>query len=202
MRRSAKGACGRPSCCNGAMPVPSRPRRAAAALSTAAVLVALLAAGCGGDEAAKPEPGGERRVELAGGSATAPPSWNPLDDRSLALVEGGPDAALRRRDGTAILSVSRGDKPPAAIAEQQAKLLRELRPRVPDLLGLRAKEVRTEAGPARSFTVERGGPTGLTRVVVVPDGDSSFVLELAITSTEGEAAREAGRIIRSFKAED
>jgi len=201
MRRATKGASGRPSCCNAAVHAPSVPRRAVIATALALSL-ALAVAGCGGDSAAKPGPGGERRVDLAGGSATAPPAWNPLDAASLGLVEGGPDAALRRRDGTAILSVRRGEKPPAAIGEHQAKLLRELRPRVPDLLGLSAKEVRTEAGAARSFTVQRGGPTGLARVVVVPDGDGSFVLELAITSTEGPAAQEAGRIIRSFKAED
>jgi len=186
------------------MPVLFLPRRKApAALVVLCLCLAVVvAAGCGGDKPARPGPGGERRVELAGGSATAPPNWAPLNAANLALVEGGPDAALRRRDGTAILSVSRGDKPPGSIGEQQAKLLRELRPRVPDLIGLRAKEVRTEAGPARSFTVERGGPTGLARVVVVPAGDGSYVLELAITSTEGTAAREAGRIIRSFKADD
>lgn len=200
MRWFAKGALGRPSCCNGAVlrrSVLPRRRRAAAL----ALVLALSVAGCGGDDAPERGPGGERRIGLAGGTALVPPGWDKVNDANLALVEGSPDAALRRRDGTAILSVRRADKPPDAIGEQQAGLLRELRGRVPDLVGLSAEEVRTEAGTVRSFTVRRGGPTGLARVVVVPDGDESHVLELAITSTEGSAAGEAGRIIRSFRTD-
>jgi hypothetical protein len=169
---------------------------AVAALSVA--LAGGAAAGCGGKKAAAPGPGGERQIALAGGSATVPPSWEPLDKANLALVEGAPDAGLRRRDGTAILSVRRGDKPAEALGVQEAKLLGDLRPRVPGLRGLRAADVQTRAGRARSFVVEHDGPTGLARVVVVPDGDQSYVLELAITSTAGTSAREAGRIIRSF----
>ncbi len=163
-----------------------------------AVVACCVLAGCGGADKVAPVPKGEHRVDLAGGTATTPDGWDKITDANLQLVEGAPDAALRRRDGTAILSVRRGDEQPAAIGEQQAKLLRELRPRVPDLQGLRATEVRTAAGLARSFTVLRGGPTGLARVVTIPDGDRSYILELAITSTQGTAAKEAGRIIRSF----
>lgn len=172
-------------------------RRPLALVSLAA---ALAAGGCGADgakQSTQQEPG-DATVKRNGVSFLVPPTWEALDSNALGLVEGSPIAAARRRDGTAILTVRKAGPVPARIAAAERVLRAGLTRRVPDLRSIDGRTIRTAAGPGFSFTLTSEGASALARVVEIPHGRGSYVLELALQADAGTSAREAGRMIRSF----
>lgn len=162
-----------------------------AALAALAVVAAL--AGCGGADTP-----GDTRVKTAGVSFDVPPTWEVVNGDALALVEGGPDAALRRKDGTAILTITKSKDAPTGLGPAGVALQKRLARAVPDLRAVEGSEVRTRAGKAYSFKLVRDQPEGPARVVEIPSGGGSYVLELSLQPRADKAAGEVGRIVRSF----
>jgi hypothetical protein len=161
----------------------------------AAALVALLfvLAGCGGADTP-----GDTRISTKGVSFDVPPTWELVNPQSLALVEGDPDVAVRRKDGSAILTMKRASKVPDDLGAAGLALRTTLRRSVPDLRAVRGAKLKTRAGDAFSFLLLRDMPEGPARVVEVPSGDGSWMLELSLTARAATAAREVDRIVKSF----
>jgi hypothetical protein len=162
-------------------------------ISLAAIAMSAALAGCGG--AGKP---GDTRITTAGVSFDVPPTWEVVNGDALALIEGDPDAALRRKDGSAILTITKSDDRPTGLGPAGVALQRRLARAVPDLHAVQGSEVRTRAGKAYSFKLVRDQPEGPARVVEVPSGSGSYVLELSLQPRAVKAAGEVGRIVRSF----
>lgn len=169
-------------------------------LAVLTLAAALAAGGCGSDAAkqSRQQQPGDRTAKRDGVSFLVPPAWEALNANELGLVEGSPIAAARRRDGTAILTVRKAGPVPGKIAAAERALRASLTHRVPDLRSIDGRAIRTAAGPGLSFTLVSAGASGLARVVEIPHGKGSYVLELALQPNAGTSAREAGRMIRSF----
>jgi hypothetical protein len=161
---------------------------------TLAALAAVAAlAGCGGADTP-----GDTRVKTAGVSFDVPPTWEVVNGDALALIEGSPAAALRRKDGSAILTITKSNDAPKGLGPSGVALRRRLSHAVPDLRAVEGSEVKTRAGKAYSFKLVRDQPEGPARVVEVPSGSGSYVLELSLQPRADKAAGEVGRIISSF----
>jgi hypothetical protein len=167
------------------------PRRPFAAAALAAL--ALAAAGCGGADTP-----GDTRISTGGVSFDVPPTWELVNPQTLALIEGDPAVAVRRKDGSAILTMTRAGKLPADVGAAGIALRARLQRSVPDLRGVRGTKFTTRAGSAFSFLLVRDMPEGPARVVEVPSGDGSWMLELSLTARAATAAEEVDRILRSF----
>jgi hypothetical protein len=159
----------------------------------AALLTTAALAGCGGSDTP-----GDTRVKTAGVSFDVPPTWELVNEETLALVEGDPDAAVRRKDGSAILTITKGARVPDHLDPAGVALQRSLQKSVPDLRALKGSTVKTRTGTAFSFDLVRDRPDGPARVVLVPAGDGSWVLELSLQPRAEKARAETARIVRSF----
>src|SRR6478672_1206157 len=115
-------------------------------ISLAALALTAALAGCGGADTP-----GDTRVKTAGVSFDVPPTWEVVNGDALALVEGDPDAALRRKDGSAILTIKKSDVVPKGLGPSGVALQRSLARAVPDLRAVQGSEIKTRAGKAYSF---------------------------------------------------
>ena len=159
----------------------------------AALALAAVLAGCGGSGGS-----GATRVDTAGVSFDVPKEWELVNPETLALVEGDPDAAIRRKDGSAIVTIKKQAPVPGTLGGAGTALQRRLQKSVPDLRALRGSTVRTRAGKAFSFELVRDNPDGPARVVVVPAGTDSWSLELSLQPRADKAKAEMAQIVSSF----
>jgi hypothetical protein len=142
--------------------------------------------------------GGAVKVADQGFALEYPKTWKPVSKEELAQFPGAPVLVLERQGNSGLFIVRRESK--AAPTEQSFgdELDREISDRVPDYKPGTVTTVDTAAGSAFYFSYARTTAGTANSIVVVPDGDASFVLESTSAANDRDAAKDIAAMIGSF----
>ena len=127
-----------------------------------------------------------------------PETWTPISKDELALFPGSPQLVLEREGNSGLFVVRRESKAAPTKKSFGDELDKEIGDRVPDYEPGTVRTVNTAAGPAFYFSYARTQAGTANSIVVVPDGNSSFVLESASAAKDRDAAKDIAAMIGSF----
>ena len=183
-----------------AEPAKRRRRRPGKRFVVAVVALAVLAAGAfflvrtiagDGAETVKDPSGASFKLNV-------PEGWQSAGDKELARVEGKPLALVRRKDGLGFVIVRREGAAPKSFEAFTRQLDREFKQRIPDFQRRSVRTFEVAAGPAFFYSYIRKKQGTANSVVIVPNGERSYVLTGVVRGGKKEAARELAQIIVSF----
>jgi hypothetical protein len=181
--------------------LPARPRRrrisrgSVAALVLLAVVAAalgLLAGRSGGGS--PPHAHARAWIYTAGDhsfSISYPSGWK-------AASAGAGAAVIERADHRGVVLVRERPALRGSLSSLVRGLPRELAKRFPDFRPVGATAVRLSTGPAVVYTFVRTKARKVQSIVIAPTAKRSFTLEVVAPAAAHDAARQAGRIVRSL----
>jgi hypothetical protein len=139
-------------------------------------------------------------VEAAGKGFTLeyPETWTPISKNKLAQYPGSPQLVLERQGNSGLFVVRRESKAAPTKQSFGDELDKEISDRVADYKPGTVRTVKTAAGSAFYFSYARTDAGTANSIVVVPDGNSSFVLESASAASDRDAAKDVAAMIGSF----
>jgi hypothetical protein len=130
-----------------------------------------------------------------------PASWKPLSKDEARSLPRHPIAAVRRRDKTGLVAIHVERARAGGDLNRFAKTLAAaLKKGIPDFQGRSAKLIKVRSGKAFYLSYLRNGTGTLHSLVIVPAGAKTYTLTSVSNGRSAAAAREIGRMIRSFGA--
>lgn len=145
----------------------------------------------------------------AGGTLTGPEgsaftiqyrdNWHALDREEVERIDPSLLAVLKRNNGKGTITVREEGRADKDYEKYSRELAGELSRRIPDFKQVSAHTVKLRSGGAffYSYISERSGD--VTTIVLVPDGDRSFVINSSSSGGDDQTAEEIGKMIRSFQ---
>jgi hypothetical protein len=182
--------------------LPARPRRRRLGRGTlaAALLLAALALALG---LLAGRDGGASRAHARATTYTAgdrsfsisyPAGWK-------ATPAGATGAVIERADHRGVVLVRERPALRHSLSSLVKGLPRELAGRFTDFRPIGASVARLSTGPAVVYTFVRTAAGKVQSIVVAPTARRSFILQVVAPGGAHDAAREAGQIVRSLKAD-
>jgi len=169
-------------------------KTAGAVTVLAAVVMAVIAFGIGGDA--------DKQDRVARGAAPDdvllryPDGWKELSAKQLGERKGV--VGLKRKDDSAMVLVEARGPLKGGLTKTGRELIALLDKRMDDFKLVSAKKVRMQAGTALSVTFTRAKRGQIQNLVVVPSGDRSYTLNSVVAGDKKAAARDVAKIVSSF----
>jgi hypothetical protein len=157
-------------------------------------LVAYIGARTIGDD----DGGGTVKAAEKGFTLEYTETWTPISKNKLAQYPGSPELVLEREGSSGLFVVRKESKAAPTQKSFGDELDKEISDRVPDYKPGTVSTVKTAAGPAFYFSYARTKAGTANSIVVVPDGNSSFVLESSSAANDRDAAKDVAAMIGSF----
>lgn len=169
--------------------------------AVAALLIAVAAVMLTGDDADERADGGGATVAGPPGrefTLLRPDGWRELSAEERAELEGEPLAVLRRGEDEGLVIVNAPAGPERDLDAISRRLDARLKKELPDFRKVAARVVRVEAGRALLYSYARTRKGTAHTVLVVPARERTYTLNAVVPAGADDAAREVGRILRSF----
>jgi hypothetical protein len=180
--------------------LPARPRRSLSRGSVAALMLLAAVAAALGLLAGRSGNGTQHHAHARAWTYTAgdrsfsisyPSGWK-------AASAGAGAAVIERADHRGVVLVREHPALRGSLSSLVKGLPRDLTKRFPDFRPVGASAVRLSTGPAVVYTFVRTKARKVQSIVIAPTARRSFTLEVVAPAAAHDAARQAGRIVRSL----
>ncbi|MEX0992852.1 MAG: hypothetical protein WDZ37_02545 [Solirubrobacterales bacterium] len=129
---------------------------------------------------------------------TFPAGWTPLTRKELETLPGRPIAVIRQKNGKGFFVLRVKGPAPATFTKFSGDLSAELKKRIKDFQEQSSRTIEVKAGKAFFYSYIRKKKGTVHKVVVVPAGNKSYVINTVSAGGEKKIAKEVVNMIISF----